>query len=44
MTTFIILLQLTIVLAMIFIGAKKGGIGLDYMVNVAARFLVFFEL
>jgi len=62
MATFLILLQLAIVLAMIFIGAKKGGIGLgiygmvgvfilvfvfgeepggglDYMVNVAARFL-----
>lgn len=41
MTTFIILLQLTIVLAMIFIGAKKGGIGLGIYGMVGVFILVF---
>ena len=41
MTTFIILLQLAIVLAMIFIGAKKGGIGLGIYGMVGVFILVF---
>ena len=41
MTTFIIFLQLAIVLAMIFIGAKKGGIGLGIYGMVGVFILVF---
>ena len=41
MTTFIILLQLAVVLAMIFIGAKKGGIGLGIYGMVGVFILVF---
>ena len=41
METFIILLQLAIVLAMIFIGAKKGGIGLGIYGMVGVFILVF---
>jgi anaerobic C4-dicarboxylate transporter DcuA len=41
MTTFIILLQLAIVLAMIFIGAKKAGIGLGIYGMVGVFILVF---
>ena len=41
MTTFLILLQLAIVLAMIFIGAKKGGIGLGIYGMVGVFILVF---
>ena len=41
MATFIILLQLAIVLAMIFIGAKKGGIGLGIYGMVGVFILVF---
>lgn len=41
METFLILLQLAIVLAMIFIGAKKGGIGLGIYGMVGVFILVF---
>lgn len=41
MATFLILLQLAIVLAMIFIGAKKGGIGLGIYGMVGVFILVF---
>ena len=41
MTTFLILLQLAVVLAMIFIGAKKGGIGLGIYGMVGVFILVF---
>lgn len=41
MATFLILLQLVIVLAMIFIGAKKGGIGLGIYGMVGVFILVF---
>ena len=41
MATFLILLQLTIVLAMIFIGAKVGGIGLGIYGMVGVFILVF---
>lgn len=41
MATFLILLQLAVVLAMIFIGAKKGGIGLGIYGMVGVFILVF---
>lgn len=41
MATFLILLQLAIVLAMIFIGAKVGGIGLGIYGMVGVFVLVF---
>ena len=41
MATFLILLQLAIVFAMIFIGAKKGGIGLGIYGMVGVFILVF---
>ena len=41
MATFLILLQFAIVLAMIFIGAKKGGIGLGIYGMVGVFILVF---
>ena len=41
MATFLILLQLAFVLAMIFIGAKKGGIGLGIYGMVGVFILVF---
>lgn len=41
MVTFLIILQLIIVLAMIFIGAKVGGIGLGIYGMVGVFLLVF---
>ena len=41
MATFLIILQLIIVLAMIFIGAKVGGIGLGIYGMVGVFILVF---
>ena len=41
MATFLIILQLIIVLAMIFIGAKVGGIGLGIYGMVGVFLLVF---
>lgn len=42
MATFLLLLQLAIVLAMIYIGAKVGGIGLGIYGMVGVFVLVYF--